>query len=91
MPNVQKPHSCGEPHEIQATNVIHDRFVAVVQTAPSKAQEASAATPYRIEAPRAGDGIGRALANAYARDFGLPQDMAVLLAKLNDRDPRCHW
>lgn len=49
------------------------------------------ATPYRIEAPRAGDGIGQALANAYARDLGLPQDMAALLAKLNDRDPRCFW
>ncbi|WP_218018023.1 hypothetical protein [Sphingomonas azotifigens] len=48
-------------------------------------------TPYRVEGPRACDGIGRAIANAYARDQGLPQDMAVLLAKLNDRDPRCHW
>ncbi|WP_168847735.1 hypothetical protein [Sphingomonas sp. S2M10] len=63
----------------------------MVQTAPSKAQAASTATPYRIEAPRACDGIGRAIADAYARDLGLPQDMAVLLAKLNDRDPRCHW
>ncbi|WP_333572475.1 hypothetical protein [Sphingomonas sp.] len=65
--------------------------MAVVQTIPSKAQEASAATPYRIEAPRACDGIGRAIANAYDRDQGLPQDMAALLAKLNDRDPRCIW
>lgn len=65
--------------------------MTVVQTASSQAPEGSAATPYRIEAPRAGDGIGRAIANAYARDLGLPQDMAVLLAKLNDRDPRCHW
>lgn len=65
--------------------------MAVVQTAPSQAQAASEATPYRIEAPRACDGIGRAIANAYARDLGLPQDMAVLLAKLNDRDPRCYW
>ena len=65
--------------------------MTVVQTAPSKAPEASAAIPYRVEGPRACDGIGRAIAKAYARDQGLPQDMAVLLAKLNDRDPRCHW
>ncbi|WP_066720310.1 hypothetical protein [Sphingomonas pituitosa] len=65
--------------------------MAVVQTIPSKSQEASAATPYRIEAPRACDGIGRAIANAYDRDQGLPHDMAALLAKLNDRDPRCIW
>lgn len=63
----------------------------VVQTTPSRAQAADTATPCRIEPPRACDGIGRAIANAYARDLGLPQDMAVLLAKLNDRDPRCHW
>jgi hypothetical protein len=65
--------------------------VAVVQTASSNALEASAATPYRIEGPREGDGIARALANVYGRDLGLPQDMAALLAKLNDRDPRCYW
>lgn len=65
--------------------------MAVVHTASPKAQEANVATPYRIEAPCPGDDIGRALSNAYARDLGLPQDMAALLAKLNDRDPRCHW
>lgn len=90
-PVVQKTYSCDKTQISQATNALHDRFVAVVHAVPSNAQEASAATPYRIEAPRACDGIGRAIADAFDRDQGLPQDMAVLLAKLNNRDPRCIW
>jgi hypothetical protein len=90
-PVVQKPYNCGETQQYQATKASPGRLVTVVHKASSSAQDAHMATPCRIEAPRAGDGIGRALANAYARDLGLPQDMATLLAKLNDRDPRCHW
>jgi hypothetical protein len=90
-PVVEKPYSCDELQLLQATNRSTDGLGYVVQTTPSKAQAADAATPCRVEPPRPCDGIGRAISNAYARDLGLPQDMAVLLAKLNDRDPRCHW
>jgi hypothetical protein len=65
--------------------------MTVAQMTPSNARAANAATPCRVEAPRQGAGICHALESAYSRDLGLPQDMAVLLAKLNDRDPRCYW
>ncbi len=38
---------------------------------------------YRVEAPREGDAIGKALRNLYDRDNVLPDDMARLLMRLN--------
>lgn len=43
---------------------------------------------YRVEAPRASDAIGLALRDAYARDLGLPDDMAAMLRQLNRDDQR---
>lgn len=42
---------------------------------------------YRVEAPRASDAISLALRDAYARDQGLPDDMAAMLRQLNRDDP----
>jgi hypothetical protein len=41
---------------------------------------------YRVEAPRASDAIGLALRDAFARDLGLPDDMAAMLRQLNRDD-----
>lgn len=46
---------------------------------------------YRVEAPRASDAVGLALRDAYARELGLPDDMAALLRRLNRGDlPTAH-
>lgn len=42
---------------------------------------------YRVEAPRASDAISLALRDAYARDLGLPDDMAAMLRQLNREGP----
>jgi hypothetical protein len=41
---------------------------------------------YRVEAPRASDAIGLALRDAFARDLGLPDDMAAMLRQLTRDD-----
>lgn len=41
---------------------------------------------YRVEAPRASDAIALSLRDAYARDLGLPDDMAAMLRQLNRDD-----
>ena len=41
---------------------------------------------YRVEAPRASDAIGLSLRDAFARDLGLPEDMAAMLRQLNRDD-----
>jgi len=38
---------------------------------------------YRVEIPRASDAIGLALRDAFARELGLPDDMAAMLVRLN--------
>lgn len=43
---------------------------------------------YRVEAPRASDAIGLSLRDAYARDLGLPDDMAAMLRQLSRDDSR---
>ncbi len=45
--------------------------------------------PYLVASPRSGDAVGEALRTAYG-DHRLPEDMLVLLAKLNGtgRDKR---
>ena len=40
---------------------------------------------YRVELPRACDAIGVVLRDAYERDLGVPDEMAMLLRKLNGR------
>ncbi|MBQ1498650.1 MAG: hypothetical protein IIZ38_10070 [Sphingomonas sp.] len=52
------------------------------QTTSAPASEARQPA-YRVEAPRASDAIGLALRDAYARDTGLPDDMAAMLRLLN--------
>ncbi|MBN8810988.1 MULTISPECIES: hypothetical protein [Sphingomonas] len=52
------------------------------QTTSASANEARQPA-YRVEAPRASDAIGLALRDAYARDAGLPDDMAAMLRQLN--------
>ncbi len=44
--------------------------------------------PYQVERPRASDAIGLALRDAFERDYGLPDDMAKLLRRLNGADTR---
>lgn len=65
----------------QATNVSEERlehmaredYMSVEQNEPG----------YRVEAPRASDAIGSALRDIYARDLGLPDDMAAMLSQLD--------
>lgn len=38
---------------------------------------------FRVEAPREGDAIGKALRGAYDRDAALPDEMTRLLMRLN--------
>ncbi|MCP4615481.1 MAG: hypothetical protein GY844_03485 [Bradyrhizobium sp.] len=52
------------------------------QTNSASASEARQPA-YRVEAPRASDAIALALRDAYARDTGLPDDMAAILRRLN--------
>ncbi|QDX25865.1 hypothetical protein FPZ54_07405 [Sphingomonas suaedae] len=42
---------------------------------------------YWVEAPRTTDPIGFVLRDAYARDQGIPDDMAALLRQLTDKGP----
>ena len=46
---------------------------------------ASTGNGYRVELPRTCDAIGVALRDAYERDLGVPDDMLVLLRKINGR------
>jgi hypothetical protein len=43
------------------------------------------APAYRVEAPHASDAVGSALRDAFARELGLPDDMAAMLTRLNGR------
>lgn len=43
----------------------------------------SSGPAYRVEAPRVCDAVGSALRDAFAREIGLPDDMAAMLARLN--------
>jgi len=45
---------------------------------------------YRVESPQASDAIGSALRDAFAREMGLPDDMAVKLARLNSQGRQRH-
>jgi hypothetical protein len=46
---------------------------------------------YRVEPPRASDAVGLALRDAFDRDLGLPDDMVMLLRRLNRTDfPLAH-
>lgn len=38
---------------------------------------------YRVELPRVHDAMGVVLRDAYLRDYDLPEDMAVLLGRMN--------
>ncbi len=40
---------------------------------------------YRVELPRTSDAIGTVLRDAYARDLGVPDDMLLLLRRINGR------
>jgi hypothetical protein len=40
---------------------------------------------YRVELPRTCDAIGVVLRDAFERDLGLPDDMLLLLRKINGR------
>ena len=66
----------------QATNVKIDRFSRMARDDYIEGHAAGAST-YAVEAPRASDAIGNALRNAYERDFGLPEEMAAMLRRLN--------
>jgi hypothetical protein len=46
------------------------------------------ATLQRVKAPRPCDGVAAALRNAYIDDTSLPTEMATLLAKLSEGEPR---
>ena len=48
----------------------------------------SAQPAYQVQAPRASDAIGLALRDAFERDYGLPEDMAQLLRRLNGASTR---
>jgi hypothetical protein len=45
-------------------------------------------TGFQVESPRASDAVAMSLRNAYARDLGLPEDMAALLSQMNGNDNR---
>ena len=45
-------------------------------------------TVYRVESPHASDAIGMALRDAFVRETGLPDDMAMMLHQLNGHDRR---
>ena len=59
----------------------------MTNVSPGPAREANI-PPYRVEAPRASDAIGRALRHAFTNDIGLPDDMAALLRQLNQSQSR---
>jgi hypothetical protein len=57
-------------------------------TRSSASSEKAEHPAYQVERPRASDAIGLALRDAYERDYGLPEDMAKLLRRLNGADTR---
>lgn len=54
----------------------------MVRATISSPQEAPAQA-FRVEAPRVSDALSLALRDAYARDLGMPEDMATLLRRLD--------
>ena len=57
----------------------------------SPSSSATAEQPaYQVQAPRASDAIGLALRDAFERDYdyGLPEDMTLLLRRLNGAGTR---
>jgi hypothetical protein len=61
------------------------RFYLVTRPPSCPAPEA-VARAYRVERPRASDAIAISLRDAFARDSGLPEDMAAILHRLNRHD-----
>lgn len=57
-------------------------------TRSSSSLEKNGPTAYQVAAPRASDAIGLALRDAYERDYGLPDDMAQMLRRLNGANTR---
>lgn len=57
-------------------------------TRPSSCSAPEAhARAYRVERPRASDAIALSLRDAFDREAGLPDDMAMLLRRLNQMIP----
>ena len=57
-------------------------------TRPSSCSAPEAhARAYRVELPRASDAIALSLRDAFDREAGLPDDMAMLLRRLNQMIP----
>lgn len=54
----------------------------MTRTSSFSAPEAHACA-YRVERPRASDAIALSLRDAFDRESGLPEDMAMLLRRLN--------
>jgi hypothetical protein len=61
--------------------VRNHRFIGVVRGSSSSAPEAQRG--YRVERPRVSDAVGLALRDAYAREPGVPEEMAALLRRLS--------
>jgi hypothetical protein len=59
----------------------------MTRTSSRSAQQARVPV-YRVEAPRASDAVARALRDAFGGEEGLPQDMIVLLCRLNRHERR---
>ena len=55
-------------------------------TRPNPSSDKAGNPAYQVEAPRASDAIGLALRDAFERDYGLPEDMSILLRRLNGAD-----
>jgi hypothetical protein len=72
-------------YDCQATNVNPGRFCIVTRTSSFSAPEAQIRA-YRVESPRASDAIAVSLRDAFERDSGLPDDMTMLLQRLNRLD-----
>lgn len=60
-------------------------------TRASPTLEKAETAAYQVAAPRASDAIGLALRDAYERDYGLPEDMALMLRRLNGADTRSSY
>jgi hypothetical protein len=69
----------------QATNSNPARFCIVTRSSSSSAPEAQTCA-YRVGRPRASDAVELSLRDAFEREAGLPDDMAMLLQRLNGRD-----
>lgn len=60
-------------------------------TRSSSSLEKNGSAAYQVAAPRASDAIGLALRDAYERDYGLPEDMAQMLRRLNGASTRTSY